>query len=132
MNKQRMTIEELGTLTLPTILECCDGYFNSIASTIEVFSSEIDKNGYLPIKTKDGRWATLFAENLQHYTSKKPAPKRFYERVGLLDWISDDEQVHNGICIVGVGCYSSRLIKTGRYFDWDINANKIVGKVEVE
>ena len=66
--------------------------------------------------------------------AKKPEPniKRFYERVGLIAWISDDGQMHNGLTKLGCDIKACDYFKTGRYFDWDIDANKIVGKVEVE
>ncbi len=72
MNKNRMTIEELKTLTLPVTLECDDGYFTVNYEKITVLGIGDTK---IFIKDKYDIETTFLVKDLHHYPSFKQ-PKR--------------------------------------------------------
>ena len=130
---KHMTLEELKTLTMPVKLVCCDGYFRTPAKEIVVLSSTPDDNNLIPILGDDNIYSLLYTGSLHHYAlHKQPNTKRFYERVGRQTWVADDGQMHSGLTQLGCDIKACDYFKTGRYFDWDMDSNKIIGKVEEE
>lgn len=127
-----MTLEELQTLIMPVELVCFDGVCPTDYHEITVLASTPDKANYLPISA-NGLYGILYAETLKHYAShKQPIIKRFYEYVGSRKWYSDDGYSFDVLSVYKSSFDTNSLLKTGRYFYWDMDANKIIGKVEVE
>ena len=136
MRKERLTIEEIQALpkdAFPIIVTCDDGYSIGACSRITILSPLLIGLNSLAMVNKNGMITSIRIDALSHYPSLKPEPntKRFYERVGTSFWVSDDGDAHNGVRSNKTTDVTTRL-KTGRYFDWDMDSNKIVGKVEVE
>ena len=139
MKKERLTIEEIQALpkdAFPFTVTCDDGFYTKRMKTITFISADVDKEDYLIAINSDGIWEPVSDHLLCHYPSlKEPKTNRFYELVGHTNWYSDC-----GLWLFGIDGArptSGKLdlsddIKTGRFFDWDMDANKIVGKVGVE
>ena len=136
MKKQRLSIEELQAMpkeAFPVTVECDDGAFVSNCKRVVILSPIVDATNKLAITNFYGNYSALAAVELVHYPSLKPEPKieRFFEYLGAIHWYSEDKlKYFNGFSVFDTCGVSADLIKTGRYFDWDMDNNCIIGKVE--
>lgn len=136
MKKQRLSIEELQEMpkeAFPVTVECDDGMFTSNCKRVVILSPIVDATNKLAITNFYGNYAALAAVELVHYPSMKPGPKieRFFEYLGAIHWYSEDKRKSfNGFSVFDTCGGSATLIKTGRYFDWDLANKCIIGKVE--
>ena len=136
MRKERLTIEELQAMpkeAFPVTVTCDDGHFKKHMETLTFLNATIDKSGSLIALGGDGYWTSVSSDSIHRYPSLKPEPKieRFFEYIGSIYWYSEGKlKYFNGFSVFDTCGVSAALIKTGRYFDWDMDNNCIVGKVE--
>lgn len=137
MNKNRLTIEEIKNIPMsefPITVECDDGFYTDFLRVITLITNVANAAGMITIVNDSGYYEHMMDDHLMHFPSlKQPRIERFYEYTNCAYWYNkDDKRLMSDGSLSQLHSDNSSSFKTGRYFDYDLDEKKIVGKVQCE